>query len=67
MKSVNDAFVYTIWVGGGEVCDEYYINELEEAREVANMWRDKGYDDVVIEKIELDPRTGDFVQSWIVK
>ena len=66
MKSVERCIVYSVWVGGGEIGD-YYINLLSEAREIAKAWRDKGYDDVAIEKVELDPRTGDFVQSWWVK
>lgn len=46
---------------------DYYENELKDARAIAKEWRKKGYDDVAIEKIELDPVTGDFVQSWWVK
>tara|TARA_B000000557_G_scaffold247343_1_gene231117 strand:+ start:833 stop:964 length:132 start_codon:yes stop_codon:yes gene_type:complete len=39
--------LYTVWVGGAEVCDEY-LNSLEAAQRLANMYRDKGYDDVYI-------------------
>ncbi len=38
---------YTVWVGGVEVND-YYLT-LERASELADEWREDGYDDVVIE------------------
>ena len=66
MKSVERCIVYSVWVGGGEVGD-HYENELKDARAIAKAWREKGYDDVAIEKVELDPVTGDYVQSWWVK
>lgn len=39
--------LYTVWVGGTEVCDEY-LNSLEDAQRLADEYRDEGYDDVVI-------------------
>lgn len=37
---------YTVFVGGIEVTD--YELSKEEANEVAEYWRNKGYDDVAI-------------------
>ena len=42
---------YTVWGGGVEVND-YYLT-FERASELADEWRADGYDDVVIEKVEL--------------
>jgi hypothetical protein len=39
--------LYTVWVGGTEICDEY-LNSLEDAQRLADEYRDEGYDDVVI-------------------
>jgi hypothetical protein len=39
---------YTVWVGGGEVND-CYLNK-KDAYALAKEWRDKGYDDVSVEK-----------------
>ena len=48
---------YTVWVGGTEVCDEY-LNSLEAAQSLADEYRNKGYDDVIImwqpEEITVD-------------
>ena len=48
---------YTVWVGGTEVCDEY-LNSLEDAQRLADVYRDEGYDDVIImwqpEEITVD-------------
>ena len=41
----------TGWVGGGEV-NSYYIDSKEEAESIAEEWRNKGYDDVVVEEIK---------------
>ena len=41
---------YSVWVGGSEVND-YYLSR-EDAISLANEYRDNGYDDVVIEKVE---------------
>ena len=40
---------YTVWVGGTEVND-YYLTK-EEAENLAFEYKDDGYDDVIIEKI----------------
>jgi hypothetical protein len=40
---------WTVWVGGGEI-NSYYLSETE-AQDIAQAWRDKGYDDVVIEQV----------------
>jgi len=40
---------WTVWVGGGEVTD--YTVTLEEARQIAQHWTDKGYDEVCIDNI----------------
>lgn len=65
MKSVQNDIVYSVWVGDGEV-NENYINESEEALDIASHWRAKGYDDVAVEELELDPRTGDIVRSKFI-
>ena len=48
---------YTVWAGGTEVCDEY-LNSLEDAQRLADEYRNKGYDDVIImwqpEEITVD-------------
>jgi hypothetical protein len=48
---------YTVWAEGVEVCDEY-LNSLEAAQRLAEEYRDKGYDDVIImwqpEEITVD-------------
>lgn len=66
MKSVQSNIVYSVWVGDGEVNSDY-INELKEAREIAECWIGKGYDDVAIEKLQLNPITGDIEKTWWVK
>jgi len=40
---------WTVWVGGGEI-NSYYLSK-EEAEELAQVWKDKGYDDVIMEEI----------------
>lgn len=40
---------YTIWVGGSEV-NAYYLTR-ESAEDIAAAWKDRGYDDVVIEEV----------------
>ena len=39
---------YIVWVGGN---DDYYKN-YKDAKRDADEWKDKGYDDVIIERIE---------------
>ena len=41
--------IYTVWVGGTEVND--YLISKEKAIEIKKEWEQKGYDDVVIEKV----------------
>jgi len=43
---------YTVWVGG--VPDLENIN-IEYAEEIADEWREQGYDDVRIEKYVYNP------------
>lgn len=38
--------MFTVWVGGTEITD--HLMPLDEANEVAEYWRDLGYDDVEI-------------------
>jgi hypothetical protein len=40
---------WTVWVGGTEVND-FYLTEAE-AKEIAQAWKDKGYDEVVAERV----------------
>ena len=40
---------WTVWVGGGEV-NSHYLEEYQ-AKDIAQAWIDKGYDDVVIEEV----------------
>ena len=39
--------LYTVWVGATEVNDDY-LNDLEDAKLLAEEYRDKGYTDVYI-------------------
>ena len=46
--------VYSVWVGDGEITDNY-ISDFEEAQEIARVWRDeKEFDDVQIEVLKVD-------------
>ena len=40
---------WTVWVGGGEV--NSYLLSKEQAKDIAQEWKDKGYDDVVVEQV----------------
>ena len=40
---------WTVWVGGGEV-NSHYLQE-HQARDIAQAWIDKGYDEVVVEEV----------------
>ena len=40
---------WTVWVGGGEIND--YLLTEKEAQELAQIWKDKGYDEVVVERV----------------
>jgi hypothetical protein len=41
---------WTVWVGGGEV-NSYYLTKRK-AESIAQDWKDKGYDDVAIERVK---------------
>ena len=41
---------YTVWVGGVEVND-YYLTK-EKAEDLANSYREIGYNDVIVEQIK---------------
>ena len=41
---------WTVWVGGSEM--DTHLVSLEQAQFVADEWRRRGYDDVVIEEIK---------------
>jgi len=43
---------WTVWVGGGEV-NSYYLSETQ-AKDIAQAWIDKGYDDVVVKEVGDD-------------
>ena len=47
-KEYEEGWRYIVWVGG---IDDYYKN-YDRALKHYQEWIDKGYDDVVIEKIE---------------
>ncbi len=40
---------WSVWVGGGEV-NLVYLSETQ-AQNMAQAWKDKGYDDVVVEEV----------------
>lgn len=40
--------IYSVWVDGGEIND-HYLN-WSEAFKLAQSWKDKGYDDVMIRR-----------------
>ena len=41
---------WTVWVGGSEV--NSYLLSKEEAEDIAQAWKDNGYDDVVMERVK---------------
>ena len=45
----EEAPSWTVWVGGGEV-NSHYLQE-HQAKDIAQAWIDKGYDDVMIEEV----------------
>ena len=51
---------YIVWVGGN---DDYYKN-YKDAKRDADEWKDKGYDDVIIEEIVKKP-SGCFVHKKV--
>ncbi len=46
----EEALSWTVWVGGGEV--NSYLLTKDEAEDIARAWKDKGYDEVVVEKVK---------------
>jgi len=40
---------WTVWVGGGEI--NSYLLTKDEAEDIARAWKDKGYDEVVVEEV----------------
>ena len=47
-QDYKDGWRYIVWVGGN---DDYYKN-YKDAKRDADEWKDKGYDDVIIERIK---------------
>ena len=47
-QDYKDGWRYIVWVGG---YDDYYKN-YKDAKRDADEWKDKGYDDVIIERIK---------------
>jgi len=47
---MNSEKNYSVWIGGVEVND-YFLTK-KEAEEIAKIYRQKGYEDIVIEKIK---------------
>jgi hypothetical protein len=41
---------WTVWVGGSEVVGWHL--DKGEAEDITRVWKDKGYDDVVMEEIK---------------
>jgi hypothetical protein len=56
--------VYSVYVGGGEV-NENYINDIAEAEEVAECWKQRDYDDVSILEVSLDENNNEISSSWL--
>ncbi len=48
-QDYKDGWRYIVWVGGN---DDYYKNYKDAIRD-ANEWKDKGYDDVIVECIDM--------------
>ena len=48
----EEAPSWTVWVGGGEV--NSYLLTKDEAEDIARTWKDKGYDDVVVEEVKSE-------------
>ena len=43
--------MYSVWVGGSEVNDTYL--DHKSALRIADVWIERGYDDVIVEQIPL--------------
>lgn len=46
--------IYTVWVGGTEVIDNYVT--LTEARELVEYYKALGYDDVIAQSVSIPYR-----------
>ena len=47
--SGDSTMSWTVWVGGGEV-NSYYLSE-NQPKDIAQAWKDQGYEDVVMESV----------------
>ena len=64
LKIENDLaekYKYIVWVGG---VDDYYSN-YKDAKRDADQWKAKGYDDVIIEKIQKGGAEAGFVAQLL--
>ena len=48
----EEAPSWTVWVGGGEI--NSYLLTKDEAEDIARVWKDKGYDEVVVEEVKSE-------------
>ena len=56
---------YSVWVGDGEITDNY-IEKIETAKEIADSWRDKGFDGETFIEVLTRNEYGEFVhESWL--
>lgn len=63
-RTSRKKFSYSVWVGGGEV-NEDYISDIYDAIGVARTWRDcKGYDDVYIEIVNSNHERIGFISGF---
>lgn len=44
-------WLYSVWVGGAEVND--FMLDRKTAKEIAEYWRNDGYDDVFVERTSV--------------
>ena len=51
---------FSVWVGGSEVND--YALTIEQAQQWANQYKQEGYEDVAITKVQGDWETYKFAQ-----
>ena len=54
-------YKWIVWVGS---CDDYYVH-YKDAKRDYNHWINKGYDDVIIEKIKDTKSTQSFT-DWVL-
>lgn len=41
---------FTVWVGGVEITDDYYVTDNVASR-IVSEWIKKGYTDIVVERV----------------